>query len=67
MSYLLGFVHFWYEFIVGDDWTVAIGVVLALIATAILVRFEVPAWWFMPVAVAFLLFGSLWRVTRQSH
>jgi len=30
MTYLKHFVRFWYDFIVGDDWIVAAGVVVAL-------------------------------------
>jgi len=30
MKYLKSFGQFWYDFIVGDDWKIAVGVVLAL-------------------------------------
>jgi hypothetical protein len=30
MKYLKAFGQFWYDFIVGDDWKIAVGVVLAL-------------------------------------
>jgi len=32
-----GFLRFWYDFIVGDDWRIALGVVLVLAAGAALV------------------------------
>lgn len=38
MSYIIGFAQFWYEFIVGDDVTLAIGGVGVLILGALLVR-----------------------------
>jgi len=38
MMPLRNFLLFWYDFIVGDDWVVAAGVVLALIATALLAQ-----------------------------
>ncbi len=37
MSLLRGFLRFWYDFIVGDDWRIALGVVLVLAAGALLV------------------------------
>jgi hypothetical protein len=37
MSLLRGFLRFWYDFIVGDDWRIAFGVVLVLAAGALLV------------------------------
>ena len=37
MSLLRGFLRFWYDFVVGDDWRIAAGVVLVLAAGALLV------------------------------
>ncbi len=62
MKYIVGFFQFWYDFVVGDDWTIAAGVVIALGLTAILARSNVAAWWLLPVAVALGLTASLWRV-----
>jgi len=64
MRVLRGFLSFWYDFIVGDDVTIAIGVVLALAVTAILARSHVPAWWLLPAAVLVLLGLSLRRASR---
>ncbi len=64
MRYLTAFARFWYDFIVGDDWTVAVGVVAALVATLILARMDVAAWWLMPVAVVGLLAFSLRRAAK---
>jgi hypothetical protein len=41
MSLLRGFLRFWYDFIVGDDWRIALGVVLVLGAGALLVAGDV--------------------------
>lgn len=43
MTLLRGFVRFWYDFIVGDDWRIALGVVLVLGAGALLVAGDVLA------------------------
>jgi hypothetical protein len=61
---LRGFAAFWWDFIVGDDWRIAAGVVLALTGTAALARTTVPAWWLVPAAVAAMLALSLRRATR---
>ena len=37
MSLLRGVGRFWYDFVVGDDWRIAVGVVLVLAAGALLV------------------------------
>ncbi|MDT4950830.1 MAG: hypothetical protein QOD36_3186 [Mycobacterium sp.] len=64
---LKGFAKFWYDFFVGDDWTVAVGVVLAIAATYGLSRAGVPAWWIMPVAVVILLGASVRRAARSRN
>jgi hypothetical protein len=52
---------FWWDFVVGDDWRIAVGVVAALGVSAALVATGVPAWWLLPLAVALLLYVSLRR------
>lgn len=64
MSYVMNFFRFWYDFIVGDDWAVAAGVIIALAITAALAHNDVTAWWLMPAAVVVVLGISLWRVTQ---
>ncbi len=66
MRYLRAFGRFWYGFIVGDDWRVAVGVALALLLTWLLTRANVNAWWLMPLAVAGLLWLSVARETRRA-
>lgn len=58
------FLRFWWDFVVGDDWRAALGVVVALGATAALVAAGVDAWWLMPLGVAAVLFVSLRRAAR---
>jgi hypothetical protein len=61
---IMRFLHFWYDFVVGDDWTVAAGVVIALVLTALLAGGGVAAWWLLPLAVVLLLGLSLRRASR---
>ena len=64
MSFVVKFLRFWYEFIVGDDWRIAAGVAVALGVTAVLTDRGLAAWWVMPTAVIVILFGSLRRAVR---
>ena len=38
MTALRHYLHFWYDFIIRDDWMMAAGVVLALVVSAGLAR-----------------------------
>jgi hypothetical protein len=61
MTRLLAFGRFWYDFVVGDDWRVAVGVVAALAVTAVLASTSVPTWLLLPLAVSTILAASVWR------
>ena len=65
MRYARSFAAFWWDFIVGDDWRVAAGVVIAMGLTAALTDYGWRAWWLLPLAVAVLLGRSLQRATRS--
>jgi hypothetical protein len=66
MKQLKAFGAFWYDFVIGDDWRVAVGVVIALAATYLVARTTTfPIWWLVPLAVLVLLPVSLYRVTRR--
>jgi len=62
---LRSFVAFWYDFVVGDDWRIAVGVAAALAVTALLVHARVAAWWVLPVAGLAPLGFSLLRISRR--
>ncbi len=66
MGFVVGFVRFWYDFVVGDDWTVAGGVIVALAIAALLAQEHVVEWWWMPLAIAALLTVSIWRAARSA-
>jgi len=58
------FLRFWYDFIVGDDWTIAAGVVAALAVTALLAHHGMRSvWWLVPLVVAG---GLAWSVLRAA-
>jgi hypothetical protein len=50
-----------WDFVVGDDWRTAVGVVAILSATALVAAAALPAWWLAPLAVLALLYRSLRR------
>jgi hypothetical protein len=54
-----------WEFVVGDDWRTAVGVVLALALTAAIAGAGVAAWWVTPLAVLALLALSIRRELRR--
>jgi hypothetical protein len=57
---------FWYDFVVGDDWRVAVGVVLAITVTCVLsAATSIAVWWVLPLAVVLLLPYSLLRAVRR--
>jgi hypothetical protein len=66
MSYVAAFGRFWWDFVVGDDWTVAAGVAAALATVGILSREGVNAWWLLPLAIALLTAISVWRQASSS-
>jgi ribonucleotide monophosphatase NagD (HAD superfamily) len=67
MKYLVGFLRFWYDFIVGDDWRIALSVAAAIGLTALLVRSGISAWWLMPIAVVAIMLSSLRRAIGASE
>jgi hypothetical protein len=50
VRYVVGFARFWYEFIVGDDWRIAAGVVLVLALGGIALATGMGGTW-LPVAI----------------
>lgn len=54
------FLRFWWDFVVGDDWRAALGIVVGIAATAVF-----RGWWAMPAATAIVLAASLRRAARR--
>ena len=42
MRFLKAFGRFWYDFIIGDDWKIAVSVIIALASTLLLLKIGVP-------------------------
>ncbi len=63
LSWIVAIARFLYEFIVGDDWTMAAAVATGLIVSAVLNANQIAAWWLMPVIVVAMLGISLRRAS----
>jgi hypothetical protein len=66
MTLIGRFFRFWYDFIVGDDWTVAATVIVAVGVTYVLAHHGVVAWWVLPVTVDASLTQSVLRARRDA-
>jgi hypothetical protein len=64
-SWIVAVAKFLYEFIVGDDWTVAVAVFIGLVVSAILNVNHIAAWWLIPVIVVVMLGVSLRRASNR--
>jgi hypothetical protein len=56
---------FLWDFVIGDDWRIAVGVAAALILTLILSDNGTAAWWLLPIVVGVMLTVSVWSVARH--
>ena len=68
MDFLKRFGLFWWDFVVGDDWVVAVGIALVLVLSAALAHgaYEGGAWLVMFLGVPLVVAVSLWRVVRAA-
>jgi hypothetical protein len=66
MKQLAAFGRFWWEFVIGDDWLVAVLVAAVVGATAVLAAANIAAWWLLPLAVPVVLWLSLRRAIRSA-
>jgi hypothetical protein len=64
-SWVRSFGEFWYGFIIGDDWTVALAVGVAVAATWGLVQAGVVAWWPLPLVIVLIVGLSIRRLERR--
>jgi len=66
-SWIVAIGRFLYNFIVGDDWTMAAAVAVGLVLSAILNANHIAAWWLIPVIVILMLGISLRRASRKAR
>jgi hypothetical protein len=67
-KWIRSFALFWYDFVVGDDWRLAVGVIAGLGLTALLAQATtVAAWWVTPVVVIPVLVASTLLAGRRAR
>ena len=66
MTRVRAFGLFWWDFIVGDDYRVAAGIVVVLALSGLLAHRGVTAWWLPLVAVPALLATSVLIAARNA-
>ena len=66
-SWIVAFGRFWYDYIFGDDWTVAVAIFIGLALAALLNSNHVVAWWVIPVIVFIMLGVSLRRARPRKQ
>ena len=65
MKQLTQFGKFWYDFIIGDDWRIAVGVVITITGVFLAAHHDLNWWWLLPLAVAALLGLSVTHEMRR--
>ena len=65
MKWLTQFAKFWYDFIVGDDWRIAVGVVATVTGVYVAGHHGYDFWWLLPISVTILLAISVIHETRR--
>ena len=64
MTRISALLKFVWDFVVGDDWRIAVAVTAALLATLLLANNGVVSWWLLPAVVMVMLTVSVWAVAR---
>jgi hypothetical protein len=67
MTRLRGIAIFGFDFVIGDDWRLALAVVVGLLASGVMAHNGVPAWWALPLVIMVSLAVSLRRAVRASR
>jgi hypothetical protein len=65
MTWLSRFGRFWYDFVVGDDWRVAVVVIVAVAATVAAVHLDWNGWLILPAVVTGTLIATAWSAVRH--
>jgi hypothetical protein len=65
MSRLRQFGRFWYDFVIGDDWRLAAGALVALGLAGVVAHAGHSAWWVAPPLIGVLLGFSVLRASPR--
>ena len=64
MKFIANFGRFWYDFIVGDDWFIAVAGVILIAVTALLVSMDINAWWLLLLGTPLALYATVKRAAK---
>ena len=67
MNHVRGFGRFWWDFVVGDDWRLAAGGLVALATAGLVANTRIAGWWVAPAVVIVTLVASLGRARRADR
>jgi hypothetical protein len=67
MNRAQSFLRFVWDFVIGDDWRIALAVASALVLTLLLSNDDITCWWLLPLVVALTLSASVWGAARRSR
>ena len=67
MRRVRAFALFWWDFIVGDDYRIALAVIVLLGVTALLSRSGIAAWWLLPLGISAMLATSVFTAARRGR
>jgi hypothetical protein len=68
VKWIRSFALFWYDFVVGDDWRLAVGVIVGLGLTALVAHASsLAAWWVAPIVVIVVLVVSTLIAGRHAR
>jgi hypothetical protein len=67
MNALRSFGRFWYDFLVGDDWRLAAGVLVLVPIVFVGTHHGANVWWVLPLGVALLLAVSVGIAARRAR
>lgn len=65
MTRVQAFLRFLWDFVIGDDWRIALAVAVALLVTLVLSNNGVAVWWLLPLVVLVMLSVSVWSVASR--
>lgn len=65
LSLVVGFGRFWYDFVIGDDWLAAFGVVAMIAGAYGILQTAAPAFWLGPVAISTTALLTIVRALRR--
>jgi hypothetical protein len=66
MSPLRRFGAFWWNFVVGDDWRLALSAAFALAITALGAEQGATSWWITPLTVTAALIATVRAASRRA-